>query len=55
MAVNKEEELWFEDDSCMNCGDVDFHESRVRGLCLDCYGDPTGEHQDALELVEVSE
>lgn len=50
MAVNKEEELWYEDDGCMNCGDMDFHESKVPGLCLECYGDPTSQSWEQDEL-----
>lgn len=43
MARNKEEELWFEDDCCMNCGEYPFKESVVAGLCVNCYRNPKDE------------
>lgn len=38
MAIDKEE-FWYEDDSCMECGNVNYHESRVNGICTECYGE----------------
>jgi formylmethanofuran dehydrogenase subunit E len=26
----------FEEESCMNCGEINYHSSKVNGLCLYC-------------------
>lgn len=30
-----------EEEFCMNCGDTHFHESRVQGICIACFGSLT--------------
>lgn len=30
------EEYWYEDDCCMNCGEINFHQSKTVGICIDC-------------------
>jgi NMD protein affecting ribosome stability and mRNA decay len=34
-----EEERWDEDDACIECGETLMRESKVQGLCQDCFAD----------------
>jgi len=43
VAVSKDEEYWFEDECCMNCGELNYQPSRVPGLCKDCLAEPDRE------------
>lgn len=40
MAREWEDEM-FEDEACLECGDVDYNESKLPGICLDCYNSLT--------------
>lgn len=45
------EETWWEDDSCLNCGEFHFTPSLVPGLCVACATlgrtSSEGEYEDA--------
>ena len=49
MARDKVEELWFEDDCCMNCGKYNFTESKVSGLCIECFRSPLNVEEERTQ------
>lgn len=47
------EEYMFEDDCCLNCGELDYEPSRIPGVCRDCMIDNAGAQRILDDPVEA--
>lgn len=44
-----------EDETCLNCGELNFHQSKTLGICLECaYELLTGSFKDDQKLETIS-
>jgi hypothetical protein len=46
------EDYMFEDECCLNCGEIDYTPSKTPGICSDCLSSNGSIEEDSIEREE---